>query len=193
MPSRQIQALAIDPANNRNVYIATSIPSVVRVDFGGIDAPRVLLSTDGGQSVQDVSGNLPRGNTWDVKVVGKRVYVATDLGVFTAPLGGKTWSRLGSGLPIVRVFGLSVSGDRREVVASTYGAGVWTLPVSGGRAGLPAPATPTTRPTSGSGTPTARGQLPATGAPSGLAALSLALLGTGLVVRRRRTSAGQSS
>jgi hypothetical protein len=188
MPARQIQALAIDPANNRNLYIATGIPSVVRVDFGGLAAPRVLLSTDGGETVHDVSGNLPRGNTWDIKVAGKRVYVATDLGVFTAPLGGKTWSRFGAGLPLVRTFGLSISADRTRLVAATYGAGVWALPLAGGKAALPAPAAPSAAtPSSGSGsTASGGGHLAATGPSAGMATLSLLLLGAGLVVRRRQ-------
>jgi hypothetical protein len=187
MPARQIQALAIDPANAKNLYIATGIPSVVRVDFGGVDAARVLLSTDGGETVKDVSGNLPRGNTWDIKVAGKRVYVATDLGVFTAPLGGTTWSKLGSGLPVVRTFGLSISGDRTELVAATYGAGVWTIPLAGGKAALPPPAAPSAPAGGGgSGAPTGNGHLAATGAPQGLAALSLLLLVSGLVLRRRQ-------
>ena len=201
MPAREFQALAIDPANPKNVYIATGIPSVVRVDFGGVSAPRILMSTDAGETVHDVSGNLPRGNTWDVKVAGKRVYVATDLGVFTAPLGGKQWSRLGSGLPVVRTYGLSISSDRRELVAATYGLGVWSLPLAGGKAALPAPATPSTVTRSGAGggapsgpssagNPSAGGRLAATGAPGGLAGLSVLLLAAGLVLRRRRNPVG---
>jgi photosystem II stability/assembly factor-like uncharacterized protein len=184
MPARQIQALAIDPAKNSNLYIATGIPSVVRVDFGGVDAARVLLSTDGGETVRDVSGNLPRGNTWDIKVAGKRVYVATDLGVFTAPLGGKTWSRLGSGLPIVRTFGLSISADRTELVAATYGAGVWTIPLAGGKAALPPPATASGPKSSGAGTGT--GHLAATGPSEAMAGLSLLLLAAAALTSRRR-------
>jgi hypothetical protein len=183
MPSRQIQALAIDPAKSSNLYIATGIPSVVRVDFGGVNAARVLLSTDAGETVKDVSGNLPRGNTWDVKVAGKRVYVATDLGVFTAPVGSSTWSRLGSGLPVVRTFGLSISADRKELVAATYGAGVWTIPLAGGKAALPPPAVPSAPTGGGAGRP--GGNLAATGAPAGLAGVALLLIAGTLVVRRR--------
>jgi hypothetical protein len=184
MPARQIQALAIDPAKNSNLYIATGIPSVVRVDFGGVDAPRVLLSTDAGETVKDVSGNLPRGNTWDIKVAGKRVYVATDLGVFTTPVGSSTWSRLGAGLPVVRTFGLSVSADRTELVAATYGAGVWTIPLAGGKAALPPPAVPSA-PSGGGGTGRPGGHLAATGAPAGVAGLALLLMAAGVTARRR--------
>jgi hypothetical protein len=187
MPARQIQALAIDPAKNGNLYIATGIPSVVRVDFGGVNAARVLFSTDGGETVKDVSGNLPRGNTWDIKVAGKRVYVATDLGVFTAPVGSSSWSRLGSGLPVVRTFGLSVSADRKELVAATYGAGVWTIPLAGGKAALPPPAVPSTprTPAAGGGNGQSGGHLAATGPPTGLAGLALLLMVCGATARRR--------
>ncbi|MBV9097667.1 MAG: hypothetical protein JO079_06395, partial [Frankiaceae bacterium] len=73
MPAREVYGLAADPSNLKRVYIATITPSVIRVDFGGAAAPRVLMSTDGGDHVTDVSGNLPRGNVWDIKVAGGRV------------------------------------------------------------------------------------------------------------------------
>jgi hypothetical protein len=181
MPVRQIQALAINPSDVRDVYIATGIASVVRYDFGGVSAPRILLSTDAGETVKDISGNLPRGNYWDVKVFGKRVYVAGDFGVFSAPLTGKTWARVGNGMPVTRVFGLSISGDRTELVASTYGLGVWTIKLSNSPVALPKPPVKTGHlgGTYGGGT------LATTGLPGELPFVAVGLLLIAGVLRRR--------
>jgi hypothetical protein len=105
------------------------VPSVIRVDFGGVKAARVLMSSDAGNHVSDMSGNLPRGNVWDIKVIGSHVYAATDFGVFVAKVGSKHWSRLGKGMPVTRVFGLNASANRKDLVAATYGAGVWIYPL----------------------------------------------------------------
>ncbi|MDQ1688075.1 MAG: hypothetical protein QOK42_1050 [Frankiaceae bacterium] len=193
MPVRQIQALAINPANVKQVYLATGIASVVRYDFGGVTAPRILLSSDAGETVKDVSGNLPRGNYWDVKVFNKRVYVAGDFGVFSAPVGSSRWSRFGTGMPVTRVFGLSVSGDRTEIVASTYGLGVWTLKASSKPVTLPKPPVKTGNlgGSYGGGKPPNTGGLATTGLGAGTPVLALGLLGlAALTWRRRRLSQG---
>jgi len=66
---------------------------------------------------------------WDIKVIGNHVYAATDFGVFVAKVGSKHWSRLGKGMPVTRVFGLNPSANRKDLVAATYGAGVWIYPL----------------------------------------------------------------
>ncbi len=185
MPRREIVSLAVDPVTPKNVYLATVAPSVVKVDFG--DPARVVMSTDAGETVTDVSGNLPRGNVYDIKVAGDRVFVAHDLGVFSAKKGTSAWSVLGRNLPVGRVYGLSVSADRTELVASTYGSGVWTQKLAGGKAGLPAPTSlgPVTAPGRGTGAGTGKGSLAATGASATLTVLALIALTGGLLLRRR--------
>jgi hypothetical protein len=183
MPTREIYGVAADPANVKRVYIATITPSVIRVDFGGATAPRVLMSTDAGDHVVDVSGNLPRGNVWDIKVAGGRVYAATDYGVFTSKVGSTTWQRLGTGLPTTRVFGLNFSANRKDLVAATYGRGAWlyALAASGLTAKLPGKPGGTVGASSqGKG----GGSLAKTGGSAVLALAGLALLGAGVVTRR---------
>ena len=184
MPVRQIQAVALNPANVRQVFIATSIASVVRYDFGGVGAPRILMSTDAGETVKDVSGNLPRGNYWDVKVLGKKVYVAGDFGVFSTPIGSTSWSRVGSGMPVTRVFGLSISGDRTEIVAATYGRGVWTFKASSKPVAQPKPPTKTGH-LGGKGSSYGGGTLATTGLGAALPIGGLLLLLVAAVAWRR--------
>ncbi|MBV9292288.1 MAG: hypothetical protein JO222_07555, partial [Frankiales bacterium] len=199
MPARQIYGVAMDPRNVRHVYIATTVPSVIRVDFGGVKAPRVLMSTDAGDHVKDVSGNLPRGNVWDIKVAGSHAYAATDYGVFVSKLGSKRWQRLGKGMPVTRVFGLNFSTNRKTLVAATYGLGVWLYPLKRAHLSTTLPKHPALAgvgmlPTGPSATP---GGVPGWGALTSAAeavrsqgdAVGLALVGSLLVtvgVRRRQ-------
>jgi hypothetical protein len=182
MPKREIYGVAADPSNVRRVYLATITPSVIRVDFGGASAARVLMSNDGGDHVSDVSGNLPRGNVWDIKVIGSHVYAATDYGVFTAKVGSKSWQRLGTGMPVVRVFGLNASANRRDLVAATYGRGVCVYPLAatGVSTALPGKPRGAVSATHGTG-----GSLAATGTSGALALAGVVLVGAGLLGRRR--------
>lgn len=178
MPAREIYGLAADPSDVKRVYIATITPSVIRVDFGGAAAARVLLSTDGGDHVTDVSGNLPRGNVWDIKVAGGRVYAATDYGVFTAKVGSSTWQRLGTGMPTTRVFGINFSANRKDLVAATYGRGVWIYPLAASGLSAKLPAAPHGPAAAGGST------LAKSGGSVALSIAGLMLVGAGLLNRR---------
>ena len=59
-------------------------------------------------------------------VVGGRLVVATDVGVYTASTTGGTWNRVGTGLPNVIVTDLSVTPDGR-ILAATHGRGLWII------------------------------------------------------------------
>lgn len=65
------------------------------------------------------------------------LYVGTELGAHLSMDGGKTWSRLGSGLPTVSVYDLVVHPRDAEVVAGTHGRGFWILDVELLRQGEP--------------------------------------------------------
>ncbi|HET6909443.1 MAG TPA: hypothetical protein VFH54_08910 [Mycobacteriales bacterium] len=181
MSQRQIYGLSADPRNVRRVYIATITPSVIRVDFAGATAGRVFMSTDAGDHVTDMTGNLPQGNVWDIKVIGTHVYAATDYGVFVAKVGSKQWQRLGTGLPTTRVFGINISANRKDLVAATYGRGVWIYPLaaSGVSTSLPS------KPGGAVGALRSGRSLATTGAPAGVAVAGVVLIGIGLVMRRK--------
>jgi len=186
MSQREIYALSADPRNVRRLYIATITPSVIRVDFAGATAGRVFMSTDAGDHVTDMTGNLPQGNVWDIKVVGSRVYAATDYGVFVAKVGSKTWQRLGTGLPTVRVFGINVSANRKDLVAATYGRGVWIYPLSATGVSTALPAKPAGAVSAAhAGTSAGGPSLASTGASGTVAVAGATLIGVGLLLRRR--------
>ncbi|HMC68012.1 MAG TPA: hypothetical protein VKJ07_02560, partial [Mycobacteriales bacterium] len=59
------------------------------------------------------------------------LYVATDLGMYASSNGGTTWSRFGSGLPLVRVTDFWIAPDDSVMRVATYGRGVWEIALSG--------------------------------------------------------------
>ncbi|HVU74954.1 MAG TPA: hypothetical protein VHE83_18465 [Mycobacteriales bacterium] len=189
MPTRQPSALAIDPANVKDVVMVTQAPSVERLDLGG-DAGRVIRSTDAGDHFTDISGDLPVGNVYDAVITGGRIYVAHDQGVFSAPLTGQHWSRVGTNLPLARVYGLSLSSNGKDLVASTYGRGVWLLAVP--KAATKPAKKPTKKPEKVPHVTKPGGSLAATGVPVGLGVTALLLVVGGLALtrRHRRTANG---
>lgn len=182
LPNRYVQGVAVDPVNPRTVYVALSGYLRRWVPNGTSSGP-VYVSHDAGGHFHNMSGNLPRvpGNALVVR--NGRVFVATDLGVYSAKpnltdLRHTTWTRVGKGLPNGSVLDLRLNPNGSHLVAAHHGRGVWTYNFGHaakpayrqrGLATLPpAPTPPRSRP----GRPT----LPVGGADPGMVAAGLALL-----------------
>jgi photosystem II stability/assembly factor-like uncharacterized protein len=131
LPVRAVNDIAVDPQNAQIAYVSYS-----GFDENGSGRGHVFRTTNGGQSWQDLSGNLP-----DVPVnsllidpdsigVGPRrvLYAGTDVGVFRVTLDGTTsWQPFGAGLPPVVVNRLAYNASTRQLLAATYGRGVWAI------------------------------------------------------------------
>jgi hypothetical protein len=193
LPHNSIWNLAIDPTNSNIIYVALNNNSLVGFDPKVGGTQRVMVSKNAGESFTDITGNLPQSQARDVVVRGNQLIVATDNGVFTAGKGGLAWSRLGAGLPPVRVFDLSLDPTGRYLTGSVYGRGVWELDFNAKSPSSSGPGPQGEPPTSGGsgGGSSGGGGLPATGPRGGIAALALMLLVAGVAVRRlgRRAAA----
>ena len=127
LPNRWVTRVAIDPRNENVVYATFS-------GFrSGEDAAHVYRSTDGGETWENISGNLPNAPVNDVVVDTARetVYVGTDVGVFYNKNGKKNWHAVGSGLPLVPVLDLALHEPTATLFAGTFGRSAWQLPVGG--------------------------------------------------------------
>ena len=181
LPHVAIQGVAIDPNDVKTVYVVLNENANIGYDHRVVGDQRVMVSHDAGEHFTDLTGNLPRSNMRDVVVRDGQLVVAGDSGVFTAPLGSTRWSRLGTGLPAVRIYDLDLDRSGRYLSVAAYGRGVWVLDLqqkattssAGPARGGPA------APTGGAG-------LPATGLPVGVPLLAGALLLLVVTIRRRR-------
>lgn len=132
LPAAIVTAIRSVSADGRTAYVA----------FGGyLGAPsrHVFVTTDGGLSWRNVSGEIP-----DVPVTALvtapadplELVAATDVGVFRSTNGGASWSAFSAGLPNTTVTALAFRPGSRELVAATYGRGAFSI-------SLPLPGTDT--------------------------------------------------
>ena len=105
----------------------------------GDNDAHILRSRDGGAHWLDISGNLPDAPTQDVVIDPEnknRVFVASDVGVFTANVaransgkGDVTWYQLGHGLPKAPVNDIRYHQPTHTLYAATYGRSMWKIEV----------------------------------------------------------------
>ena len=123
LPVRWVNAIVVDPIDANHVYVAFSGYRE------GDESANVWETTDGGDSWQNISGNLPNAPvemiTYDQP--SGQLYAATDFGVFYLKNGKKDWARLGTGLPNTPVLDVKLSGHGSTLFGATFGRSVWKI------------------------------------------------------------------
>ncbi len=131
LPVRAVNEIVVDPRDANIAYVSYS-----GFDEAGSGRGHVFRTTNGGQSWQDLTGNLPdvpvNSLLIDPDSVGigpnRVLYAGTDIGVFRVTLdGGTNWQSFGSGLPPVVVNRLAYNATTRQLLAATYGRGIWAI------------------------------------------------------------------
>jgi hypothetical protein len=127
LPNRWISSIRIDPGDPFHVY---AVYGEYRRPWTAEPRPdgHVFETIDGGESWTDISGNMPGAPATDLLIVGEKLVVSMDVGVFVADAANPTfWSKLGSGIPNVAVNSLTLTPDGGSIVAATYGRGLWSI------------------------------------------------------------------
>ena len=177
----QLVGLAIDPRDPRTVYASMNTYNFIGLDPATTSRGKVFVSHDAGAHFTDITANLPKAGANNVVLLGKRLFVATEVGAFTKLVSDTSWKALGSGLPGVPVRDIQSDLSGKHLTGSLFGRGVWTLSTAGLSGVAPLDQVPSTSGTRGR----TGGHLAATGLPVGVALLALALLATAAVARRR--------
>jgi len=135
--------ISFDPRKQGAVYVASVAPNQT--------ASHLWKSTNFGASwsaIDSQASGFPAGipvNTLVVDPVSPgTLYAGTHLGVYTSHDGGNSWTRYGTGMPLVNVTDLYVASDDSVVRAATYGRSVWELPIAGTQSYSNSTATPIT-------------------------------------------------
>jgi hypothetical protein len=134
-----ISSIFIDPhdTTGQTVYV-----TVAGIHNPSEDVQTVYGSTDGGAHWTVLSPNLPAAPANSLVVDpqdANTVYVATDAGVYStrqiancAVATSGCWSAFGSGLPaspVVQLSAAPASASVHDLVAATYGRGIWITPL----------------------------------------------------------------
>ncbi|RMD90033.1 MAG: T9SS C-terminal target domain-containing protein [Calditrichaeota bacterium] len=105
--------------------------------FSFAKAPKILRTTDLGQTWEDISGfgvNSTSSNGFpDVAVYSLLVmpfdtnilWAGTEIGIFESTDNGATWHLADNGLPAVSVWEMKIVND--QVVVATHGRGIWSV------------------------------------------------------------------
>jgi photosystem II stability/assembly factor-like uncharacterized protein len=118
-----VTRITVDTRSPDRLYVALSAYR------SGSNRPYLLRSTDGGRTFADTTGNLPQAPVNDVVIArGGGLFVATDQGVFASY--GRTWRRLGHGMPLVPVDDIEYDPTHHRLVAAIFGRGVYSLSVT---------------------------------------------------------------
>ena len=134
LPNRFITSIAIDPKDQKTIYVTLGgysrrwVPPGTLQDDPAVATGHLFVSHDAGASFTDISGNLPDvPATWAITRGDSQLIVGTDVGVFANSLkGGTTFSSL-TGIPVVPISMVALKpNDPNLLVAATYGRGVWT-------------------------------------------------------------------
>ncbi len=124
-----ISGIATHPTQDSTAYIL----------FSGKGMPKVIRTTDLGQTWEDISGfgtNSESSNGFPDVVVHSllvmphdlnTIWVGTDIGLFESNDNGQSWHIADNGLPAVSVYDMQITGN--QVVVATHGRGIWTVDI----------------------------------------------------------------
>ena len=109
--------------------------------FSFAKAPKILKTTDLGQTWADISGfgtdtvsskGFPDVAVYSLLVMPNdpnMIWAGTDIGIYESTDGGGSWAYANNGLPAVAVWEMVIVND--EVVVATHGRGIWSVSLPG--------------------------------------------------------------
>ncbi len=119
--------LITDPTEISYIAVSHDDPLKFWFTYYTYNTDKKVKYFDGQQTV-NLSGNLPNVpvNTIVVqKDSPDRIYIGTDIGVFTSKNNSGEWESYGSGMPNVIVNELEIQYKAKKLRAGTYGMGLW--------------------------------------------------------------------
>lgn len=128
-PNANISGLATHPHDSLTAYVMFSVRG----------APKILRTTDLGQTWEDLSGfansadrvstnGFPDVAVYTLLVLPNRpneLWAGTEIGLFISTDNGQTWQYSDNGLPAVSIWEMRAADD--EIVAATHGRGIWSV------------------------------------------------------------------
>ncbi len=105
----------------------------VWVTFGRFtDTLKVFATTDGGESWENLTYNLPNVPVYAVEFYEFQnlLLIGTDLGVYFLDEKSEKWERYGKNLPFVTVSDMKINYFTKKIFISTHGRGIWDIAIN---------------------------------------------------------------
>ncbi|GGS30496.1 WD40/YVTN/BNR-like repeat-containing protein [Actinokineospora fastidiosa] len=123
-PGRWVTRITVDPQN----------PRVAWASFSGWRSgdgyPHLVMTSDGGRTWADIAGKkIPQAPVNDVirhPSKPRWLFIATDVGVYRTTNLGRTWTKVGTNLPLVPITDIDLPAGSDTLYAATYGRSIWT-------------------------------------------------------------------
>ncbi len=113
----RISEIGVRPTNSDQVYACFS---------GYTDGLKILYSDNAGVSWSNISFDLPNIPVWSIEIdAANNVYLGTDIGVYYKAMGASNWEAFYNGLPSVPVSDLAINESADQILAATFGRGIW--------------------------------------------------------------------
>jgi hypothetical protein len=142
----EMNCIEIDQNNQRDVFIGMNFvfPSTDSISnpYPNNGQYRIIKSKNFGQTWEDYSTNLPPYPVRDIiseEGINGGVYAATDVGVYytnNTIYDQYGWICFSSNLPVTMVTDLEINYCTKEIVAGTFGHGVWVSDLASSREDL---------------------------------------------------------
>jgi hypothetical protein len=128
-PNRFISGIAVDPANPYHAFVSYSGYSAYTPTTPGHIFDVTYNPITGTATWKDISNDLG-----DAPITGiaydhmtGNLYISSDFGVAVLQAGSTSWVPAAPGLPMVAVYGITLSSVGRTLYAATHGRGAWAL------------------------------------------------------------------
>ncbi len=123
LPNKVLTDIAVDPNNDGHLVVV----------YSGYDSNMVFETQNANAGAAATwfnrTGNLPAVPLFSAVIDNTdsaEWYVGGDLGVWRTTNRGSTWDLVGNGMPMgAAVFDLKIDPNRNELLAATFGSGVW--------------------------------------------------------------------
>jgi hypothetical protein len=110
-----------------DIGVRPNASAQVYVTFSGYSSGvKVLSSSDAGLNWSNITYDLPNIPVWSIEVdASNNVYIGCDIGVYYKAVGATKWETFYNFLPNVPVTDLEINEDADQLMAATFGRGIW--------------------------------------------------------------------
>jgi len=122
LPVRYVSCIKASPTEKDWVYVSHT--GYRANEF----TAQLFLSKNQGATWESISGDLPAFSINSILILPNTqdqvIFVGTDGGVYYTKDGGSSWERVGTNMPLIPVYDLALTEDKRGIIAGTYARGI---------------------------------------------------------------------